>query len=57
MTYHDRITAYKREVLTEAMREANGVHATAAKALGVNRTYLYRLLKMYGVERANGKTA
>jgi transcriptional regulator with GAF, ATPase, and Fis domain len=39
------VAAYKRELLLRALAQAQGNHAVAAKTLGLQRTYLQRLLK------------
>jgi DNA-binding NtrC family response regulator len=45
VTYHAAIQAYRREVILRALAQAQGNHAAAAKALGLQRTYLQRLLR------------
>jgi DNA-binding NtrC family response regulator len=45
LTYHAAIHAYRREVILRALAQAQGNHAAAAKALGLQRTYLQRLLR------------
>jgi transcriptional regulator with GAF, ATPase, and Fis domain len=48
--FHDAVIAYKRQVLSEALRKAGGNRAAAARALGLQRTYLHRLLKQLELE-------
>jgi transcriptional regulator with GAF, ATPase, and Fis domain len=48
--FHDAVSAYKRELIAEAIRRADGNRAAAARALGLQRTYLYRLCRLLGLE-------
>jgi DNA-binding NtrC family response regulator len=48
-TYHDAVLAFKREYLRSAIARANGNQKLAAEELGMQRTYLSRLLKDLGV--------
>ena len=50
VSYHAALDAYRREVLLRALAQAQGNHAAAAKALGLQRTYLQRLLKALGID-------
>ena len=43
--FHDAVREAKRSIILQAFREAWGSHGKAAKALGVNRTYLSRLIR------------
>jgi len=43
--FHEQVDTYRRQVLVGALRRANGNHTQAAKLLGLNRTYLLRLLQ------------
>ena len=54
--FHEQINAYRRQVLLTAMQRTNGNHTQAAKLLGLNRTYLLRLLQKLNVheEPENG---
>jgi DNA-binding NtrC family response regulator len=45
LTYHAAIDAYRREVILQALTQAQGNHTAAAKVLGLQRTHLQRLLK------------
>src|SRR5262249_37307958 len=45
LTYHAALHAYSREVIRRALAQAQGNHAAAATALGLQRTYLQRLLR------------
>jgi two-component system, NtrC family, response regulator AtoC len=44
-SYSQNIEAYRRQVIIKALSEAQGNRAAAAKALGLQRTYLSRLIK------------
>jgi DNA-binding NtrC family response regulator len=44
-SYHDAINAYRRELIVRALADAQGNRAAAAKALGLHRTHLMKLLK------------
>jgi len=44
-SYHDAINAYRRELLVRALATAQGNRAAAAKALGLHRTHLMKLMK------------
>jgi putative PEP-CTERM system response regulator len=48
-TYHDAVLQFKRELLRSALTQANGNQTRAAEALGLQRTYLSRLLKDLGI--------
>ena len=43
-TYHARVNEAKRRILRKALAAADGKPAEAAQRLGLNRTYLHRLL-------------
>jgi DNA-binding NtrC family response regulator len=45
LSYSESIEAYRRDLILSALSEAKGNRATAAKALGLQRTYLSRLIK------------
>jgi DNA-binding NtrC family response regulator len=45
VSYHDAINSYRRELIVRALADAQGSRATAAKALGLHRTHLMKLLK------------
>ena len=47
--FHEQINTYRRQVLVGALRRANGNHTQAAKLLGLNRTYLLRLLQKHHI--------
>ncbi|HYA27362.1 MAG TPA: helix-turn-helix domain-containing protein, partial [Acidobacteriota bacterium] len=39
------VEAFRRQLIIEALAQAHGNRAAAAKALGLQRTYLSRLIK------------
>jgi DNA-binding NtrC family response regulator len=50
VAYHAALHAYRRELLLQALAQAQGNHAAAAKALGLQRTYLQRRLKALRID-------
>ena len=50
--FYALIDNYRRQVLVDALRRANGNHTQAAKLLGLNRTYLLRLLQKLHIPEA-----
>lgn len=48
--YHDAVDAYRRELITKTLEQVQGSRAAAAKMLGLQRTYLSRLIKSLGIE-------
>jgi len=48
--YHDAVDAYRRELIARTLEQAHGSRAAAAKMLGLQRTYLSRLIKSLGIE-------
>jgi transcriptional regulator with GAF, ATPase, and Fis domain len=47
--YHDAINTYRRELIVRALESAHGNRAAAAKALGLHRTHLMKLIKALGI--------
>jgi DNA-binding NtrC family response regulator len=45
LLYSQNIEAFRRQLIIEALSQAHGNRAAAAKALGLQRTYLSRLIK------------
>ena len=45
LSYHDAVDGYRRELIVRALADAQGNRAAAAKALGIHRTHLMKLLK------------
>ena len=52
--YHDAINIYRRELITRALDGAHGNRAAAAKALGLHRTHLMKLIKALGISESAG---
>ena len=48
--FHDAVTDFKAGYLAEAIEQAGGNRAEAARRLGLQRTYLYRLEKQLGLK-------
>jgi DNA-binding NtrC family response regulator len=48
-SFHGRVDAYRRQLLVEALARAGGNQTRAAKELGLQRTYLARLIRQYGI--------
>ena len=49
LSYHDATVAFQRELLRQALAQAQGNHTAAARALGLQRTYFKRLLTSLGL--------
>ena len=47
--YHDSIRSYQREVIRHALQRSGGRQAKAAELLGLQRTYLARLIKKLNI--------
>ena len=45
-SFHDAINSYRRELIVRALANAQGNRAEAAKALGMHRTHLLKLLEL-----------
>jgi DNA-binding NtrC family response regulator len=48
-TWHESIAALKRELIEQALRRSGGNRTRAAEALGLERTYLLRLMRRMGL--------
>jgi DNA-binding NtrC family response regulator len=48
-SYHGAVDDYRRELIEKTLAETQGNRAAAAKILGLQRTYLSRLIKALGV--------
>lgn len=53
--YHDAVTALKRRLIEDALRRCGGNRTAAAEELGLQRSYLYRLMKDLGVQAPPAK--
>jgi DNA-binding NtrC family response regulator len=49
LSYHAATVAFQRELLRQALAQAQGNHTAAARALGLQRTYFERLLTSLGL--------
>jgi DNA-binding NtrC family response regulator len=47
--YHDAVSDFKRRLIEVTLRQAQGNRTHAARALGLQRTYLLRLIRELGV--------
>ena len=48
-SYHNTVDEYRREVILKALAEARGNRTAAAKRLGLERSYLQKLLKSFDI--------
>ena len=51
-TWHVAIAAFKRALIERALADAGGNRTRAARSLGLQRTYLLRLMREMGVPTA-----
>ncbi|HSF58485.1 MAG TPA: helix-turn-helix domain-containing protein, partial [Candidatus Binatia bacterium] len=49
-SYHEAIDDYRRELIAKTLAQTQGNRAAAAKLLGLQRTYLSRLIKALKIE-------
>lgn len=47
--YREAVIAFKQRLITETLEAGGGNRTTAAKQLGLERTYLHRLIRTLGV--------
>jgi DNA-binding NtrC family response regulator len=50
VSYHSAVNAYRRELVVTALASAQGNRVVAAKALGLHRTHLLKLMKALQIE-------
>ena len=50
ISYREAMEDYRREVILRALKGSGGNRAAAAKALGLNRSHLSRLIKILRIE-------
>jgi DNA-binding NtrC family response regulator len=55
--WHEAIRQFKRTLLEQALRRAHGNRTRAARALGLQRTYLLRLIRELDVDATSRATA
>jgi transcriptional regulator with PAS, ATPase and Fis domain len=48
--FHERVEAFKRELIEQTLAACEGNRTRAAEALGLQRTYLARLIKNLGID-------
>ena len=48
--FHTRVSQHKRDLIREALAQSSGNVAKAARDLGLQPTYLHRLIKNLGVK-------
>lgn len=46
--FHGAVAQFKRQLLTQTITRCSGNRAEAARILGLQRTYLYRLTRQLG---------
>jgi transcriptional regulator with PAS, ATPase and Fis domain len=49
LSYHDAINTYRRELIVSALATAQGNRAAAAKALGLHRTHLLKIMRALSI--------
>jgi len=49
VSYHQAINGYRREVIVQALAQTQGNRAAAARLLGLERSYLLRLMKSFQI--------
>lgn len=49
VTYHESVDEYRREVIVSALAQTQGNRAAAARLLGLQRSYLLRLMKTFDI--------
>jgi len=49
VSYHESIDEYRREVIVNALTQTQGNRAAAARLLGLQRSYLLRLMKSFHI--------
>lgn len=53
-TFHGAVMEFKRRLIESALCEEGGNRTRAARALGLQRTYLLRLMREFGVNVPRG---
>jgi DNA-binding NtrC family response regulator len=48
-TYHESVDEYRREVIANALAQTQGNRAAAARVLGLQRSYLLKLMKSFNI--------
>jgi DNA-binding NtrC family response regulator len=50
VTYHEAVACFKREFLRQMLAAHGGNRSRTARALGLQRTYLLRLLRSFDLQ-------
>lgn len=50
ISYHEAVEAHRKQLILQALDQAKGNRAAAAKGLGLHRTHLMKLMKSLGIE-------
>ena len=50
--FHRAVTEFRRRLIVETLAAHQGNRTKTAKALGLQRTYLFALIREYGIGRA-----
>jgi len=50
LSYHEAIDAYRKELIEKALAQSEGSRVAAARALGIQRTYLSRLIRTLRID-------
>jgi len=50
LKFHEAVRLFRRHLLMEALTANMGNRSSTARALGIQRTYLARLIRQYGIE-------
>jgi hypothetical protein len=53
--YHDAVRGFKRDLIARTLAEHNGNRTHAARTLGLQRTYLLRLIRDLGISSPRAK--
>jgi two-component system response regulator AtoC len=51
LSYHETMETTRRALIVRALDQAQGNRAAAAKALGLHRTHLMKLIKSLGIDK------
>ena len=47
--FHQAVTEFRRRLIVETLAAHQGNRSAAARALGLQRTYLFALIREYGI--------
>lgn len=50
VSYREAMDRFRKEIIRQALLQTHGNRAAAAKALGLQRTYLSKLIRLYGID-------